>query len=271
MVYSQMLRELFPDLTLQAEDLLLLESFQIEYLPERVAREEFATLLRENPVVNRYLLNKHPPIASFLNRLLEEHTPVSDSQQIHMQCQEALWEIADLIIYNKYPELIDTQSRIHWDMGEITSITSLEDKTVADVGAGSGRMAFQIAPFAQTVFAIEPLQSFRSFMKNKVAKLEVHNLFVMDGTLDCIPLPEGSLDVLITSNAIGWKLREELKEIERVVKPGGTAIHLLSADLQQENPYHKILTSPPWNYQVIRNETDRRIKIRYHKIMAGIV
>jgi len=36
---------------------------------------------------------------------------------------------------------------------------------VADVGAGSGRIAFMVAPFAQTVFAVEPLGSFRSFMK----------------------------------------------------------------------------------------------------------
>ena len=271
MAYSQMLRELFPDISLQAEDLLLLESFQIEYLPDRVVREEFATLLRENPVISRFLVNKHPPLASFLSRLLEEHKPVTDGQEVLRHCQEALWEIADLIIYNKYPELIDTRSRIHWDMGEILSITSLEDKTVADVGAGSGRIAFQMAPFAHTVFAVEPLPSFRSFMKNKVAKLEVHNLFVMDGTLDSIPLPEGSLDMLITSNAIGWSLNEELREIERVVKPGGTAIHLLSAGLQQENPYHQKLTSPPWNYQFIRNTTEQRIKIRYHKHMTGTV
>jgi hypothetical protein len=90
MPYAQMLRELFPDINLNAEDLLLLETFQIEYLPDRVAREEFATLLREYPVLHKFLITKYPPIASFLNGLLKEHKPVADTDQIKEQCQEVL-------------------------------------------------------------------------------------------------------------------------------------------------------------------------------------
>jgi len=39
-------------------------------------------------------------------------------------------------------------------------------------------------------------------MKEKAVKERVNNLYVMDGTLDSIPLPDQTLDVLITSNAI---------------------------------------------------------------------
>jgi len=265
MPYSQKLRELFPEITLQAEDLLLLETFQIKYLPDRVAVKEFAALLHAHPLIHRFLLLKYPPAGIFLNKLLEEHAPNTGEDLINEYCQEALWEIADLIIYNKHPELYDQKTRIHWEIGEITSITSLDGKTVADVGAGSGRIAFLVAPFARTVFAVEPINSFRSFMKEKAANQQTRNLFVMDGTLDSIPLPEDSLDVLITSNAIGWNLNEELKEIERVVKPGGTALHLISADVEQENPFHEILTSAPWNYRFDRYMTEQRMKIKYHK------
>jgi len=95
----------------------------------------------------------------------------------------------------------------------------------------------------------------------------MHNLFVMDGTLDSIPLPGHSLDVLITSNAIGWNLVEELEEIERVVKPGGHAIHLLMADKQQENTFHEILVSAPWNYSCIQEEDQEKKKLRYIKMI----
>jgi len=262
-----MLRELFPEISLNAEDLLLLETIQISYLPERVARAEFAYLLREYPLVHRFLLTKHPPIASFLSSLLEESKTSSDIHHIREQCQEALWEIADLIIYNKHPELYDRQTRIHWDINEITSVTSLSGLTVADVGAGSGRIAFLTARYANTVYAVEPLASFRSFMKEKAEKQGLNNLFVMDGTLDSIPLPDNSLDLLITSNAIGWNLNEELKEIERVVRPGGHAIHLFHSDMKTEDSFHESLTSIPWNYHCTRHATEKTIKTRYYKAL----
>lgn len=265
MQYSKRLRELFPEVILHAEDLLLLETFQIKYLPDRVAQKEFATLLCTSPVVHRFLITKYPPIDSFLTRILEENSTVGDEDLIEEQCQEALWEIADLIIFNKNPELFDALNKIKWDISEISSITSLEGKVVADVGAGSGRIAFLVAPFAQTVFAVEPVTRFRTFMKEKAVREGVNNLYVMDGTLDSIPLPDQSLDVLITSNAIGWNISDELRELERVIKSGGHAIHLLQSDMQNENPFHEVMISSSWNYSCFQDGDDLKMKLRYYK------
>ncbi|RLD91312.1 MAG: hypothetical protein DRJ29_14255 [Bacteroidetes bacterium] len=265
MVYSQKLRGLFPEISLNWEDLLLLETFQIKYLSDRVAVKEFASLIREFPVVHRFLVSKYPPISSFLSRILKENQALEDRELIETNCQEALWEIADLIIYNKSPERFDAQAPIKWDLDEISTITSLEGKVVADVGAGSGRISFLVAPIAQSVYAVEPLASFRSYMKDKAIKNSMDNLFVMDGTLDSIPLPGRFLDILITSNAIGWNLLEELKEIERVVKPGGHAIHLLQSNEKLASPFHETLTSPPWNYTCIHDGNEEKMKLRYFK------
>ncbi len=191
----------------------------------------FVTLIREYPVVHRFLISKYPPIASFLSGILKENKNAVDQQEIE----------------------------------EIISITPIKGKVVADVGAGSGRIAFLVAPFAQTVFAVEPIASFRSFMKEKTRNKGVDNLYVMDGTLDSIPLPDCLLDVLITSNAIGWNLLEELKEIERVVKPGGHVIHLLHSDNTQDNPFHDTLVSSLWNYTCLRAEEGGKLKLRYYK------
>ena len=265
MSYSQKLRKRFPGISLHPEDLLLLETFQIKYLPDRVAVKEFATLLHAYPVVYRFLVLKHPPISSFLDRILKENSAVDDSQKLEDECQEALWEIGDLIIFNKHPAVFDAQAPIHWKIAEITAITSLEGKLIADVGAGSGRIAFLVAPYAQSIYAVEPVASFRSFIKEKARKNHLKNLFIMDGTLEAIPLPDNSLDILITSNAIGWNLLRELEEIERVIKPGGHAIHLLQSDEQPEIPFYETLTSSPWNYTCLRDEDKEKIKMRYYK------
>lgn len=265
MTYAQKLRGLFPEISLTWEDLLLLEAFQIKYLPDRVTVREFASLIREHPVAHRFLVSKHPPISPFLIRILKENKAVEDRELIEAHCQEALWEIADLIIYNKRPEQFDAKAPIKWEINEVSAITSLEGKVVADVGAGSGRIAFLVATEVKTVYAVEPICSFRSFMKEKAAQNAVHNLFVMDGTLDSLPLPDHYLDVLITSNAIAWNLKEELKEIERVVKPGGHAIHLLQSNEQVDNPFHETLTSSPYNYTCLHSDDEEKMKLRYYK------
>jgi SAM-dependent methyltransferase len=246
---------------------LLLEAFQISYLPDRVPPKEFATLLGTFPLLHRFLVAKYPGISSFLERIAEENETIEDPDLINEHCQEALWEIADLIIYNKYPEQFDSSAPIKWDLDELNKITSFEGKVIADVGAGSGRIAFMVADLAETVFAVEPLFSLRSFMKEKVAAKKLNTFFVMDGTLDSIPLPPRSLDILVTSNAIGWKLQDELHEIERVVKPGGFAIHLLWSEETYENPIHKELISPPWNYACSENKASPPQKLIYSKVL----
>jgi hypothetical protein len=66
------------------------------------------------------------------------------------------------------------------------------------------------------------------------------NVFVLDGVLDAIPLPADSADVLLTRNAIGWALHSELVEIERVVRPGGKALHLagMPYPAEEDAPHH---------------------------------
>ena len=124
MTYSQKLRKLFPEVALHPEDLLLLETFQIKYLPERIAVKEFATLLATHPLIHRFLLAKYPPIVAFLSKILKENPAIKDQADIDKHCQEALWEIADLIIYNKHPERFDAEEKL-WQMWEQDRAESL--------------------------------------------------------------------------------------------------------------------------------------------------
>ena len=266
MGYSEQLKKLFKGISLSAEDLLLLESFQINYLPDRVPKKEFSALIRKYPFVRNFLILRKPSIESFINSVLNEYNELENETLIKEYCNEVLWEIADLIVYNKFPEVYDANVDFRWDIKEIISEKKLKDKTVTDVGAGSGMLAFLLAKFAKTVFAIEPIGSFRTYMREKALKEECRNLFTIDGYLHSIPLPDNSIDILFTSNAIGWNLEDELKEIERVVKPAGQVIHLMRTPKNElENPTHDRLISPDWQYNCIQQKDKTGLKIKYIK------
>ena len=270
MDYAPLLKTLFHGVTLHVEDLFFLESFQIEYLPGRVPKEPFAVLLHAHPVIQRYLVTMYPPVSDFIHGILKETAPAKNNKMIDQKCDDALWEIADLIVYNKYPEVYNARVGFDWDMDEIISPRYIRGKVVLDVGAGPGKLAFLAAKFAKTVFAVEPVYGFRRFMKEKATRENVKNLFVVDGTLDAIPFPDNSVDILMTSQAIGWNLKAELDEIERVLKPKGRAIHLFEnadTDVEAGKRIHDFLTSSEWKYEYKKYEVAGGCKIKYSKTM----
>lgn len=268
MGYSEKLKKLFDGITLHAEDLLFLESFQIKYLPDRVPQKEFSILLRAYPVIQRFLISKQPQIENFINAILKENKPIIDKTVISESCDELVWEIADQIVYNKYPEIYDQKVSFRWDINEIIDNHLLEGKVVADVGAGSGMLAFLLSKYAKMVYAIEPNTSFRNFIRDKAIKEDCRKIFSIDGFLDSIPLPDNSIDILMTSNAIGWNLEQELQEIERVVRSNGQVIHLMRAiGNEEEKPFHEKLISSDWKYECFNYQDSTGIKLKYIKNM----
>lgn len=241
--YGELLQEMFPDLDPVVDDLFLLEAHQIAHLPERAPARELAAVVHAHPGLNRFLVTRHPPLAGFLARLLTEHDPVQGGD-LATASKLLVWELADWIAYQREPGMYDTESRVNWDVAAVTEVVALEGKVVIDAGAGTGRVAFSVAPAAQHVFAVEPVGTLRRFMRDKAAEMGIGNVFVLDGFLHAIPLPTGSADVLLTCQAVGWALPDELAEIERVVKPTGIAMHLFGAvTAQSENPLHEPLVA----------------------------
>ena len=248
MKYAELLREKFPDLNPVVDDLFLLEAHQIGGLPERAPARELAAVLHADRRLLRFFVTRHPPIDGFLTSLLNEHGPVGADELAACE-QELVWELADWILYQRGPESYETGAKVDWDIGAVTDVVALDGKVVIDAGAGTGRVAFAAVPTARHVFAVEPVATLRQYMREKATRLGINTLFVLDGFLHVIPLPAGSADVLLTCQAIGWALPEELAEIERVVKPGGIAMHLFGTPnaARQDNPLHQPLVA--YGYQ----------------------
>jgi len=146
-----------------------------------------------------------PQSKGSLERLLEANGP-NPSDSTEASEQALLWEISDWIVYQRAPNVYETESRSVFDLAAVTGVTSLVHKVVLDVGAGTGRVAFAVAPLACHVFAVEPVGALRRYTRDKAVKLDVENLFVLDGSLSAVPLPARIVDVLLTCHSIGWDL-----------------------------------------------------------------
>ena len=263
------LRELFRGADLSIEDLYLLESFQVEYLQGWVPERELASVLWAHPSIDRFFRERRPGVSRFLDDVKRRFGPASDEVGLAHAEDVVVWTIADLLVYNKCPDLYDRLPFHGWDFGEVTSITPLDEKVVVDVGAGTGRVALEAATMAENVFAVEPVGRLRRYIRDKAVRNGLSNIHVVEGFCHSIPLPGASADVVITSHALGWRLEDELREFERVAKPGGYVIHCPGT---AENPHnkgeveqHERLISPVWGYEFARYREGDGWKRKYWK------
>ena len=136
--YADLLREILPELNPEVDDLFLLEAHQIGGLPERAPAGELAAVLHAHPRLYRFFVARSPQIEAFLVRLLADHGPVGAGDLV--ACEQApLWEIADLIAYERAPESYDSGAKVDWDLSAVTDVVDLDGKVVIDAGAGAGR------------------------------------------------------------------------------------------------------------------------------------
>ena len=255
---------------LEIEDLYLLEPFQIAYLPGWIPEREFAVVLENCPEIAIFLLKKCPEIKPFLDRIEKEYAASSDKPGFSESADTVLWTIADMLVYGKSPEVYDSLEFHKWDFSEITSITSLADRIVIDAGSGTGRVALEAAEQAKTVYAVEPVPRLRKFIRQKAVSSGKSNLYVMDGFLDQLPFPDSFVDVLITSHALGWRLEDELKEFERVVKEGGTIIHCPGSAVKDTGGnIHDVMISREWGYRDSIYDEANGKKRKYWKNLSG--
>ena len=169
MTRADSFRRMFGGVSLDVEDLLLLEAFQISYLPGWVPEREFAAVLHAYPDIATCLRKRQPKSGSFMARVLTDYPPASDHQALASCADEVVWTIADLLVYNKHPEAYDTQEFHNWGFRQVTDIVPLDGRVVIDSGAGTGRVALEAARTARCVFAVEPVARLRQFSRAKAA------------------------------------------------------------------------------------------------------
>lgn len=104
----------------------------------------------------------------------------------------------------------------------LLEILDLEDARVADIGCGTGHLTRLMARQGAEVIGIEcsQIQLSKALAEDRIAD-EVY----VDGVAETLPLPDGSLDIVVFANSLHHVPMEHqeraLKEAARVLVPGG--------------------------------------------------
>jgi SAM-dependent methyltransferase len=91
------------------------------------------------------------------------------------------------------------------------------DKTVLDLGAGTGKFVPRLRATGATVIAVDPVRA----MLDQLIRLNP-GIEAKEGAATAIPLADNAVDAVVCAQAFHWFAnRDALAEIRRVLKPNG--------------------------------------------------
>lgn len=93
---------------------------------------------------------------------------------------------------------------------------------IADVGAGTGKLARQLLDRGSTVWCVEPNDDMRETAARELGTYA--GFHSVKGTADTTTLPDASVDFVTTAQAFHWFDPDAFRvECRRILKPGGRA------------------------------------------------
>ncbi len=100
-----------------------------------------------------------------------------------------------------------------------------------DLAAGTGRLTQELLALGASVTAVEPLDEMRALIQGTAA---------VKGTAEDIPVSDGSADAVFVAEAFHWfDAPAALREIARVLRPGGGLALMWNVALPDEAPWRQ--------------------------------
>lgn len=117
-----------------------------------------------------------------------------------------------------------------------THLSLSEDKTVADIGAGTGISSELFLREGSSVYAVEPNQAMLEKAKHFLAKYP--KFTAVNGSAEATTLPDQCADFIVVVQAFHW-LNQELakKEFQRILKPGGKILIIWNSRILEKIPF----------------------------------
>lgn len=209
-------------------NMLLMEKFQIKQMFDNKNDEYLKNMsiaLKHNDAVKWYFAHKCPECAEFIEKITTDYAMDISPEDIRRAEIFILESNCDFIVYAN-PEIMDsTCDWIYtWDKSRLFELTDFTDKIVLDIGSGSGRLAFAAAEKAAWVYASEPVDTLREYMRDKIKREGLKNMRIVDGMMLHLPYPDDMFDIVMTAHVGGDNEEAELVEMTRVCKNGGWLI-----------------------------------------------
>ena len=246
--------------------LLLLEPLHIHYLTQGKPNAAMGTALKAHPAVGWYLSQIYLPAAAYVAACLALAQEDLTEEEVRKAELAVLDGMQDWLIYLLDPEKYDQLEFLGWDDSSLLSMADFKDKVVLDIGSGTGRLAFTVAPLARVVYAIEPVANLRRYLYEKRARLGINNLYPLDGTLTQIPLADDFADILMAGHVFGDDFDQEYTEMRRVVRHGGMILLHPGTNAGSEDDAHRYLVEKGFVFDTYEEPGDG-VKRKYWKIV----
>ena len=203
--------------------ILLMERFQLNYLCGwgQDIHTELGICLKAHPAVKWYIAHLLPEYADLLEHLTATSPDVSAPELRHCECAVMAW-MEDFVTYTT-PEVMTAKCPFvyGWDKARLYELADFTGKRVLDIGSGNGRLTFAAAEKAAEVYAVEPVETLRHFLRERCKVENIRNIRVTDGFIEALPYPDNAFDIVLSGHVVGDNYDAEIAEMERVCKPGG--------------------------------------------------
>ena len=227
---------------------LMFERFQLNWMlgvKDPKLRRALGVALKRHPDAAWYCAHKCPERADDVAALLAGAPDAGEAEGRAAEI-EALDAFQDFVIYTTPEKMATNCPFIYgWDKARLFEMADFAGKTVLDVGAGSGRLAFAAAEKAAWVYASEPVDTLREFLRAEIRRRGVKNMRVCDGMAHSLPFPDGTFDIVMSGHVVGDFPDEETAELARVTKPGGWMLDC-PGDQARDSGENRILTERGW-------------------------
>ncbi len=204
---------------------------------------DMAKALLKYPYIVFFCRRKAPETAPFLEKISTISNPGWTDSEMRNAEISILEAIETSVVY-AYPNVMETVNYIRdWNPAYLYELVALEGKTVLDVGAGTGRLAFAAAKKAKRVYASDPCDQLREYMRDRIQREDITNVKVLDGFAACLPYEDNTFDVVLSGHVIGDDYDGEIAELTRVTKNGGYLVICNGEDeFCRTAPNHELVT-----------------------------
>ena len=244
--------------------LLLLEPLHVRCISQSKPDQVTGIALKANPSVGWYLRQTYPPISGYIEQCLGLVNGDPSQEEIRQAELAVLDSMHDWLIYVLDPGKYDQLPFLGWDDKSLLEMTDFEEKIVLDIGAGTGRLAFTVAPLARVVYAVEPVANLRRYLYEKRDRLKVDNLYPLDGSITQIPLEDNFADILMAGHVFGDDFEAEYAEMRRVVRHDGMILLHPGTNAEKDDEAHHFLVEKGFDFDTFKEPGDG-LKRKYWK------
>jgi ubiquinone/menaquinone biosynthesis C-methylase UbiE len=149
---------------------------------------------------------------------------------------------------DQYEQLVSREDHEHHILPALQAIRPLDALSVVELGAGTGRLSCLLAPSVKSLHLLDASQHMLDVAAAKLARSGLHNWQIQVADHRRLPVEDRVADVVISGWSVcylvvehpdRWRavLDQALREMKRVLRPGGTIVLLETLGTGHETPH----------------------------------